>query len=315
MVLAALLFIRKVAKTTTVSQVTKEYVEEGATHILQDKHIPDYVTVVRIHGPFLFGATDKLSAVIEHVGRAHAGRHPAAAEHDGHRRHRPARAGGPRRQAAGGPDADPVRRPAAAGQADGAGRVRAARRRGRTSCRTSTRPGSRAVLTAAAHRSDAVVRSFLAATDESRRSRRSAPCARWFRNSIWSSTISTSMKELSVSNPFAVIVESSTDVAASAASPSPRREVVDALLRLDPLVEMLVAGEYHIHAVLHEQRLEELPQVFLGAVFLARRIDRMVEVRESSTSASTSRAHPSATRSAPASCRCCRARRTRRRPC
>jgi SulP family sulfate permease len=64
-VLAALLYIRKVTKTTTVSKVTKEYVEDGRLHILQDKHIPDYVTVVRIHGPFLFGATEKLAEVVE----------------------------------------------------------------------------------------------------------------------------------------------------------------------------------------------------------------------------------------------------------
>src|ERR1700722_3408111 len=66
-VLAALLYIRKVSKTTTVSRVTKEYVEDGRAHILQDKHIPDYVTVIRIHGPFLFGATEKLSAVADHI--------------------------------------------------------------------------------------------------------------------------------------------------------------------------------------------------------------------------------------------------------
>lgn len=66
-VLAALLFIRKVARTTTVSKVTKEYVEEGRPHILQDKHIPEYVTVIRIHGPFLFGTTENLSAVIDHI--------------------------------------------------------------------------------------------------------------------------------------------------------------------------------------------------------------------------------------------------------
>jgi SulP family sulfate permease len=62
-ILAALLFIRKVAKTTTVSRVTKEDVEEGRLHILQDKHIPEYVTVIRIHGPFLFGAGDKLDLI------------------------------------------------------------------------------------------------------------------------------------------------------------------------------------------------------------------------------------------------------------
>ena len=38
--------------------MTKEYVEDGRLHILQDKHIPDYVTVIRIHGPFLFGTTE-----------------------------------------------------------------------------------------------------------------------------------------------------------------------------------------------------------------------------------------------------------------
>ena len=60
MILAALLFISRVAATTTVTRVTREYVEHGRPHILQDKEIPDYVTVLRIHGPFLFGATDKL---------------------------------------------------------------------------------------------------------------------------------------------------------------------------------------------------------------------------------------------------------------
>ncbi len=64
-VLAALLFIRKVAKTTTVSRVTKEYIEDGRLHVLQDKHIPEYVAVIRIHGPFLFGAAEKLSAVTD----------------------------------------------------------------------------------------------------------------------------------------------------------------------------------------------------------------------------------------------------------
>jgi SulP family sulfate permease len=31
-------------------------------HVLQDKPIPDDVTILRIHGPFLFGATEKLTA-------------------------------------------------------------------------------------------------------------------------------------------------------------------------------------------------------------------------------------------------------------
>jgi len=67
MILAALLFIRKVTATTTVSEVTDDYVEAGRAHILQDKDIPDYVRVFRIHGPFLFGATDKLDMVSEQL--------------------------------------------------------------------------------------------------------------------------------------------------------------------------------------------------------------------------------------------------------
>ena len=65
MILAALLFIARVASTTTVSQVTDEYVEDGRVHILQDKDIPYYATIFRIHGPFLFGATEKVAAITE----------------------------------------------------------------------------------------------------------------------------------------------------------------------------------------------------------------------------------------------------------
>src|SRR6266496_139904 len=67
MILAALLFISRVASTTTVSQVTEDYVEDGRVHILQDKDIPYYATIFRIHGPFLFGATDKIQAVTENL--------------------------------------------------------------------------------------------------------------------------------------------------------------------------------------------------------------------------------------------------------
>jgi len=67
MILAALLFIARVADTTTVSQVTDEYVEDGRVHILQDKDIPYYATIFRIHGPFLFGATEKIAVVTEEM--------------------------------------------------------------------------------------------------------------------------------------------------------------------------------------------------------------------------------------------------------
>jgi len=67
MILAALLFISRVAATTTVSQVTDDYIEDGRVHILQNKDIPYYATIFRIHGPFLFGATDKISVVTESI--------------------------------------------------------------------------------------------------------------------------------------------------------------------------------------------------------------------------------------------------------
>jgi SulP family sulfate permease len=65
MAMAALLFIRRVSRTTTVSRVTPEYIEAGRPHILQDKTIPDYAAIFRIHGPFLFGTTDKLHEIAQ----------------------------------------------------------------------------------------------------------------------------------------------------------------------------------------------------------------------------------------------------------
>jgi len=67
MVLASLLFIRRVADTTTVSAVTEEYVQEGHAHSLQHQVIPGYVRIFRIHGPFLFGATEKLRVVSDAI--------------------------------------------------------------------------------------------------------------------------------------------------------------------------------------------------------------------------------------------------------
>jgi SulP family sulfate permease len=46
-----------------VSEVTQEYLREGHVHVLQHKEIPPYVTIYRIHGPFLFGATDKIEEI------------------------------------------------------------------------------------------------------------------------------------------------------------------------------------------------------------------------------------------------------------
>jgi SulP family sulfate permease len=63
MILAALVFISKVTATTTVSRVTEEDVARDQVHVLQGKLIPDFVAVFRIHGPFLFGSTEKLDEI------------------------------------------------------------------------------------------------------------------------------------------------------------------------------------------------------------------------------------------------------------
>ncbi|HEX4039393.1 MAG TPA: sulfate permease [Acidobacteriaceae bacterium] len=67
MALAALLYIYRIAETTTVTRVTPEYLQEGLAHVLQDKEIPEEAAILRIHGPFLFGATQKLEEATEEL--------------------------------------------------------------------------------------------------------------------------------------------------------------------------------------------------------------------------------------------------------
>ena len=68
MILAALLFIRRVAVTTTVSRVTRDYQERAREHAIHDKRIPSEVVIFKVVGPFLFGATEKLAAAVAHAG-------------------------------------------------------------------------------------------------------------------------------------------------------------------------------------------------------------------------------------------------------
>jgi SulP family sulfate permease len=63
MILAALLYIHRVTSTTSVSRVTEEYIRDGYAHSLQQNEIPQGAAVYRIHGPLLFGSTDKLAAI------------------------------------------------------------------------------------------------------------------------------------------------------------------------------------------------------------------------------------------------------------
>jgi SulP family sulfate permease len=63
MILATLIFVRKVTATTTVTRVTDDDIAEGRQHVLQGLEIPEYVAVFRIHGPFLFGSSEKLDVI------------------------------------------------------------------------------------------------------------------------------------------------------------------------------------------------------------------------------------------------------------
>ena len=67
MIMAVLVFIRQVSMTTTVSMVTDEYLRDGHAHILQHKEIPSYVAIFRIHGPFLFGTTEKIEEITSRI--------------------------------------------------------------------------------------------------------------------------------------------------------------------------------------------------------------------------------------------------------
>ncbi len=63
MALAALLFIRRVATTADVAQVTDEIVARTRPDVLQDKEIPPFAAVFRVTGPLLFGSTDTLDVI------------------------------------------------------------------------------------------------------------------------------------------------------------------------------------------------------------------------------------------------------------
>lgn len=68
MVLAAILYIKRVSDTTEVSRVTHEDMLERPEQIAQGKTIPDGVLVYRIFGPFLFGAAEKMEDALAQAG-------------------------------------------------------------------------------------------------------------------------------------------------------------------------------------------------------------------------------------------------------
>ncbi len=65
--MAALLYIRKVTNTTSLVKVTKEHVQSDADHSLHLNRLPEDTVMYRIHGPFLFGATEKLQMIYDEM--------------------------------------------------------------------------------------------------------------------------------------------------------------------------------------------------------------------------------------------------------
>lgn len=65
MVLAAILFIKRVSETTEVSRVTDSDMLESPEQLANGKAIPHGVLVYRIFGPFLFGAAEKMEDAME----------------------------------------------------------------------------------------------------------------------------------------------------------------------------------------------------------------------------------------------------------
>ncbi|MFO1476899.1 MAG: sulfate permease [Verrucomicrobiota bacterium] len=65
MVLAAVLFIKRVSETTQITAVDETTETEGSQHSLVGRTIPRGVMVYRIFGSFFFGAVDKLESALK----------------------------------------------------------------------------------------------------------------------------------------------------------------------------------------------------------------------------------------------------------
>ena len=67
MVLAAVLFIKRVSETSQIVAVDESTETEGSQHSLVGKDIPENVMVYRMFGAFFFGATDKLESALKRL--------------------------------------------------------------------------------------------------------------------------------------------------------------------------------------------------------------------------------------------------------
>ena len=68
MVLAAILFIKRVSETTEVTQVLANDELIRPENVILGRTIPDGVVIYRIFGPFLFGAAEKMEDALARIG-------------------------------------------------------------------------------------------------------------------------------------------------------------------------------------------------------------------------------------------------------
>ena len=130
MALAALLFIRRVATTTDIAQVTDEFVARTRPDMLQDKDDPAVRRRLPRHRPAAVRQHRQAGRRARSARRPAADRDPAPALHDRDRRHRPARHRRPRaRGAVDEPGVPRVGRARAAARGDAAVALRAPPRR------------------------------------------------------------------------------------------------------------------------------------------------------------------------------------------
>ncbi len=64
-VLAAVLFIKRISETTQITAVDQSTETEGAHHSLIGKEVPNGVLIFRVFGAFFFGAADKLETALQ----------------------------------------------------------------------------------------------------------------------------------------------------------------------------------------------------------------------------------------------------------
>jgi SulP family sulfate permease len=69
MVLAAMLFIKRISDTTQITAVDESTETEGSHHSLIGKDIPNGVMIYRIFGSFFFGAADKLESALKRLNQ------------------------------------------------------------------------------------------------------------------------------------------------------------------------------------------------------------------------------------------------------